>query len=350
MFQQQSLLVTGGTGSFGHNFIRLVLDEHDPARVVVYSRDEKKQHDMRLQFNDSRLQFVIGDVRDRYQVAAAMRGVDYVFHAAALKQVPSCEFFPMEAVRTNVLGTDNVLAAAEAENVKKVVVLSTDKAVHPVNAMGMTKALLEKVMVAKARTPLSQTTYCGVRYGNVMYSRGSVIPLFVKQIKAGQPITITDARMTRLLLPLSEAVRLVTFAMEHAEQGDIFVRKAPGATMVDLAQALMNLFDCQVLTEIIGIREGEKIHEVLVSPEDLAVAEEFDEYFRVPSLRTKDYDAYFSRGLQSRTFLTDGYTSANAERLSLRQVEQLLLQLPEVRAELDNWTAEHGTQFRRNAA
>ena len=340
MFENQTLLVTGGTGSFGHNFIQLALDEHNPARVVVYSRDEKKQHDMRLRFNDDRLQFVIGDVRDRYQIADAMRGVDYVFHAAALKQVPSCEFFPMEAVRTNVLGTDNVLAAAEAERVKKVVVLSTDKAVHPVNAMGMTKALLEKVMTAKARTTSTQTTYCGVRYGNVMYSRGSVIPLFVQQIKAGQPITITDTRMTRLLLPLSEAVRLVTFAMEHAGQGDIFVRKAPGATMVDLAAALMNLFDRQVETKIIGIREGEKIHEVLVSPEDLAVSEEYDEYFRIPSLRTKDYDAYFSRGVQSRLFLTDGYTSENAGRLSVKQVEQLLLQLPEVREELAQWTSQ----------
>jgi UDP-glucose 4-epimerase len=350
MFEQQTLLVTGGTGSFGHNFIKLALDEHNPARVVVYSRDEKKQHDMRLLFNDDRLQFVIGDVRDRYQVSNAMRGVDYVFHAAALKQVPSCEFFPMEAVRTNVLGTDNVLSAAESEGVKKVVVLSTDKAVYPVNAMGMTKALLEKVMTAKARATNARSTYCGVRYGNVMYSRGSVIPLFVQQIRAGQPITITDTRMTRLLLPLSEAVRLVTFAMEHAGQGDIFVRKAPAATMVDLAEALMNLFDRRVETKIIGIREGEKIHEVLVSPEDLAVSEEYDEHFRIPSLRTTDYDAYFSRGVQSRLFLTDGYTSENAERLSVKQVEQLLLQLPEVREELGNWNLEPSLALRKRVA
>ncbi len=350
MFEQQTLLVTGGTGSFGHHFIRLALDEHDPARIVVYSRDEKKQHDMRLQFNDDRLQFVIGDVRDRDQVASAMRGVNYVFHAAALKQVPSCEFFPIEAVRTNVLGTNNVLTIAEAEQVKKVVVLSTDKAVHPVNAMGMSKALMEKVMIATARTPETKTTYCGVRYGNVMYSRGSVIPLFIQQIKAGLPVTITDPRMTRLLLPLSEAVRLVTFAMEHAEQGDIFVRKAPTATMVDLAKALMNLFDRQVDTNIIGIRDGEKIHEVIVSPEDLAVAEEFDEYFRIPALRTKDYDAYFSRGVQSRTFLSDGYTSANAGMLSVKQVEQLLLQLPEIHEQLEGWNSGRTLSVHRKAA
>jgi UDP-glucose 4-epimerase len=305
---------------------------------------------MRLRFNDDRLQFVIGDVRDERQVNMAMRGIDYVFHAAALKQVPSCEFFPIEAARTNIFGTDNVLTAAENEKVKKVVVLSTDKAVHPVNAMGMSKALMEKVMTSKARAPGATTSYCGVRYGNVMYSRGSVIPLFVQQIKAGEPITITDPRMTRLLLPLEEAVKLVTFAMEHAGQGDIFVRKAPTATMVDLAQGLMNLFDRQVETNIIGIREGEKIHEVLVSPEDLAISEEYDEYFRIPSLRTADYDAYFSRGVQSRTFLNDGYTSANAEMLSVKQIEQLLLQLPEVRQELAGWDSGRGFGIKRKAA
>ena len=233
MFNQAVLMVTGGTGSFGHHFIRLVLRDYDPAEIVVFSRDEKKQHDMRQELNDPRVSFVIGDVRDRDQVMSAMRGVDFVFHAAALKQVPSCEFFPMEAVQTNVLGANNVLSAAEACGVRKLVVLSTDKAVYPINAMGMSKALMEKLVMARARTPRTTVLLCAVRYGNVMYSRGSVIPLFVQQAKQHQPLSITDPDMTRLLLPLSEAVKLVTFAMEHGQQGDLFVRKAPAATVAE---------------------------------------------------------------------------------------------------------------------
>jgi UDP-N-acetylglucosamine 4,6-dehydratase len=337
MLKNQTVLVTGGTGSFGHDFIRLVLDQHAPKEVVVLSRDEKKQHDMRLAYDDERLSFVVGDVRDPAQVKAAMRGVDYVFHAAALKQVPSCEFFPMEAVKTNVLGTNNVLDAAEEEGVQKLIVLSTDKAVHPVNAMGQSKALMEKLVMARAKAPKTNITLCAVRYGNVLYSRGSVIPLFIQQIKEGRPLTITNPKMTRLLLPLAEAVKLVTFAMEHGEQGDLFVRKAPTATIGDLGQALLNLFDGKEQMKMIGTREGEKLHEVLVSAEEIARAEEFDEYFRVPCHLNRDYREFYSKGNLRSVFLENGYTSANAQMLDVSEIEQLLLSLPEVRQQLDGW-------------
>jgi UDP-glucose 4-epimerase len=334
MFDHATLLVTGGTGSFGNDFIRLVLQEHQPAEVIVFSRDEKKQYDMRLALNDPRVSFVIGDVRDRDQVMTAMRGVDYVFHAAALKQVPSCEFFPMEAVQTNVLGTNNVLDAAEYHGVKKLVVLSTDKAVYPINAMGLTKALMEKLMLARAKTPRTSVVLCAVRYGNVMYSRGSVIPLFVHQIKTGQPLTITNPDMTRLLLPLAEAVRLVTFAMEHGQQGDLFVRKAPAATVADLCTAMLRLFDADNEVRIIGTREGEKLHEVLVTAEEISRAEEFDEYYRVPCDLQRDYVRFFSEGDSRQRFADEGYTSENAQRLTVRQVQQLLLTLPEIQQEI----------------
>ncbi len=311
--------------------------------MIVFSRDEKKQHDMRLAFNDDRLQFVIGDVREANSINSAMRGVNYVFHAAALKQVPSCEFFPMEAVRTNIQGTENVLEAAERHGVKKLVVLSTDKAVYPVNAMGLSKAMMEKLMIARSKTYRSETVYCGVRYGNVMYSRGSVIPLFVQQIKAGQPLTITEPAMTRLLLPLSEAVKLVTFAMEHGSQADMFVRKATAATVEDLGKAVCNLFDVPYAAKIIGVRDGEKTHEVLVSPAEFLRAEEFDEYYRLAFAGPLDYEAYFSQGHEN-VYATDGYTSENAQRLTVRQIEQLLLTLPEVQQELSTWT---GNRFLR---
>ena len=268
MFDEKTILVTGGTGSFGNNFVRLLLKEYDAREIVVYSRDEKKQYDMRNALNDSRVSFVIGDIRDREHIRSAMKAVNYVFHAAALKQVPSCEFFPMEAVLTNVVGTHNVISAAEECGVEKLIVLSTDKAVYPINAMGQTKALMEKLILARAKAPHVETTFCGVRYGNVMCSRGSVIPLFIKQIKAGEPLTITDPDMTRLLLPLSEAVRLVTFAMREGRQGDMFVRKAQTATIGDLAQALLNLFDADNETKVVGVRAGEKQHEVLVKRRD----------------------------------------------------------------------------------
>jgi UDP-N-acetylglucosamine 4,6-dehydratase/5-epimerase len=334
MFNGKTILVTGGTGSFGHDFIKLVLSNDDPARVIVYSRDEKKQHDMRLACDDPRLAFVIGDVRDRHQVAAAMRGVQYVFHAAALKQVPSCEFFPIEAVQTNVIGTHHVLEAAEQCGVEKLVVLSTDKAVYPINAMGQSKALMEKLMLARSQDPMSQVTYCGVRYGNVMYSRGSVIPLFVEQILSGRTLTITHSDMTRLLLPLAEAVELVTFAMQHGNQGDLFVRKAPAATVGDLAVALLNLFDGRNEIETVGIRAGEKMHEVLVTAEEFARAQEFGDYYRIGCHRGRNYDEFFSRGVQSSPFAKEGYTSENAQRLSVPEIETLLLRLPEIRAAL----------------
>lgn len=345
MFKGKSILVTGGTGSFGNDFVKLALAEHEPDRVVVFSRDEKKQHDMRLRFSDERLGFVIGDIRDAQSVASAMRGVDCVFHAAALKQVPSCEFFPIEAVRTNVLGTHNVLEAAEAAGVEKLVVLSTDKAVLPVNAMGQTKALMEKLAFARARSGLSTVTYCGVRYGNVMHSRGSVIPLFISQIKAGKPLTVTEPKMTRLLLPLAQAVRLVTFAMEHGRQGDLFVRKATASTVQELAEALLGLFEANNPIKVVGVRDGEKMHEVLVTAAEMARAEEFDDYYRVPCEGGRDYDRYFTKGDLAPRFASDGYTSENAYRLSIPEIQELLLQLPEVRAELEGWRSR-GSQLR----
>ena len=334
MFDDSTILVTGGTGSFGHDFTRLMLRDHNPREVIVFSRDEKKQHDMRLAFSDDRLSFVIGDIRDQDHIRSAMRGVNYVFHAAALKQVPSCEFFPMEAVRTNIIGTNNVLNAAEYNKVDKLVVLGTDKAVYPINAMGQTKALMEKLMLARAREPRTHVVFCGVRYGNVMYSRGSVIPLFVQQIKDGTALTITDPDMTRLLLPLSQAVELVTFAMQHGEPGDIFVRKAQAASVGDLAQATLNVFRANNRTKCVGIREGEKMHEVLVTAEEIARAEEFDEYYRVSTERKRDYDDFTTRGSEGLKFADEGYTSANARQLSVPEVEQLLLSLPEIQSEV----------------
>jgi UDP-glucose 4-epimerase len=334
MFQGKSIFVTGGTGSFGHDFIKLLLARHDPQRVIVYSRDEKKQHDMRLAYDDRRLVFVIGDIRDRHHVASAMRGVDFVFHAAALKQVPSCEFFPMEAVQTNVIGTHHVLEAAEHNGVKKLVVLSTDKAVQPINAMGQSKALMEKLMLARSQEPRTTVTFCGVRYGNVMYSRGSVIPLFVNQILSGRPLTITHPDMTRLLLPLPEAVELVMFAIEHGHQGDLFVRKAAAATVGDLAQAALNVFEARNSIEVVGIRAGEKMHEVLISAQEFARAEEFDDYYRIRSFRGRNYDEFFTRGLHTAALARDGYTSENAKRLTVSEIERLLLRLPEIHTAL----------------
>jgi UDP-glucose 4-epimerase len=334
MFTDKTIFVTGGTGSFGQDFIKLVLARHEPRRVVVYSRDEKKQHDMRLAYADPRLVFVIGDIRDRHHVASAMRGADFVFHAAALKQVPSCEFFPMEAVQTNIIGTHHVLEAAEQNGVQKLVVLSTDKAVQPINAMGQSKALMEKLMLARSQEPQATVTFCGVRYGNVMYSRGSVIPLFVDQITSGRPLTITHPDMTRLLLPLAEAVELVTFAIEHGNQGDLFVRKASAATVGDLAQATLNVFEAHNPIEVVGVRAGEKMHEVLVSAEEFARAEEFDDYYRIGCFRGRNYDEFFSRGILSEAFAREGYTSENARRLAVPEIEHLLLRLPEIQAAL----------------
>ncbi|MBU0686421.1 MAG: polysaccharide biosynthesis protein [Candidatus Margulisbacteria bacterium] len=333
MFDNKSIMVTGGTGSFGNAFFEAVFKKYKPKQVIIFSRDEKKQHDMRIKLNNPLLKFFVGDVRDRNVIFDAMRGVDYVFHAAALKQVPSCEFFPMEAVKTNILGANNVLDAAEHNGVKKVVVLSTDKAVYPINAMGMTKAIMEKLMIARSYDSQSKTVFCGVRYGNVMYSRGSVIPLFVSQIKENKPLTVTIAGMTRFLLPLSVAVDLVLFALERAENGDIFVRKAPAATMGDLARACINIFKAKNEIKEVGIREGEKMHETLVTQEELMVAEEFDKYYRIRSDRKIDYDEFFTKGHAAK-IPKEGYNSSNTQRLSIADTEKLLLSLPEIQSAL----------------
>ncbi|MCK4814659.1 polysaccharide biosynthesis protein [bacterium] len=328
MFNNKVILVTGGTGSFGKAFVACILAKYSPKRIIIFSRDEKKQHDMRIKFKNPLISYFIGDIRDKESILTAMKGADYVFHAAALKQVPSCEFFPMEAVKTNIIGTKNVLDAAEYCNVKKVVVLSTDKAVYPINAMGISKAMMEKLVKAKFAAA-AKTIFCGVRYGNVMYSRGSVIPLFVNQIKAGQPLTITVPSMTRFLLPLSVAVDLVLFALERGEPGNIFVRKAPACTIQDLAQACLNIFKANNKIEVVGIREGEKIYETLVTQEELMISEEFDNYYRVRNGQKIDYDKFFTEG-RSGDIPKEGYDSENTTRLNIPQIEKLLLSLPAI--------------------
>jgi UDP-glucose 4-epimerase len=334
MFNGKTIMVTGGTGSFGNTVIKQIINTSDFKEIIIFSRDEKKQYDMRIAFNNPKLKFVIGDVRDREKVFDAMTGVDLVFHAAALKHVPSCEFFPLEAVKTNVLGTSNVLDSADYHQIEKVVVLSTDKAVYPINSMGLSKAFLEKLMIAKSKTKKTRTVFCGVRYGNVMYSRGSVIPLFVSQIKSGKPLTITNSLMTRFLLPLPIAVELVLFALAHGNNGDIFIRKAPAATIGDLAEACLNIFDAKNEIVNIGVREGEKMHETLVTREELVKSEDFDDYFRIRCDKGMDYDEYFIKGRTDR-FPADGYTSANASRLSTPQIEELLFSLDEIQQELN---------------
>lgn len=333
-FDGATALITGGTGSFGNALLELLL-KSSIKQIRIFSRDELKQEHMRIRLNDPRLRFYIGDVRDRASLDKAMVGVDYVFHAAALKQVPSCEFFPMQAVQTNVLGSSNVIESALANRVRRLVCLSTDKAVYPVNAMGMTKALMEKTTIAAARAAGHEDTIiASVRYGNVMCSRGSVIPLFIEQIKAGKPLTLTVPEMTRFLLPLPHAIELVTFAFEHARQGDLFVKKAPACTVGDLAKALKNLFASDVPVRVIGMRHGEKIYETLATREELAKSEDMGDYYRVPmDDRDLNYGKYFTEG-DTREPAMDDYHSHNTERLNVEQVEVLLLSLPEVRAEL----------------
>jgi len=335
MFEGKTLLVTGGTGSFGNEVLRHFL--HKPLREIrVFSRDEKKQEDMRIAINDSKVKFYIGDVRQYDSVYEAMHGVDYVFHAAALKQVPSCEFYPMEAIRTNVLGAENVMNAAIARGVRRMVLLSTDKAVYPINAMGISKAMMEKVMIAKSRMRLEgETVLCATRYGNVMASRGSVIPLFISQIKAGKPITITDPSMTRFLMSLKDSVRLVLHAYEHAQQGDIFVQKAPAATLDVLARALIRIFGGKGDIRIIGTRHGEKLFESLVSREEMAKASEDDQYYRVPAdNRDLNYAKYFVEGETSVSTMED-YTSHNTRRLDEDQTVELLMNLDYVQEQLN---------------
>ncbi len=328
MFTDRTLLVTGGTGSFGNAVLRRFLDS-GLREIRVFSRDEKKQEDMRRRYRHPKLMFYVGDVRDVRSVAAAMRGVDYVFHAAALKQVPSCEFHPMEAVRTNVLGTENVLEAAIGAGVQRVVCLSTDKAVYPINAMGISKAMMEKVMVATSRNlDGTRTVICGTRYGNVMASRGSVIPLFVDQVLAGKPITITDPSMTRFMMTLDDAVELVLYAFRHGANGDIFVQKAPAATVQVLAQALRELMQRpQHELRVIGTRHGEKLYETLLSREELATAEDLGEYYRVPpDARDLNYDKFYDRG-EPRLSGSEDYNSHNTRRLDLDGMKALLLKL-----------------------
>jgi UDP-N-acetylglucosamine 4,6-dehydratase len=334
MLDNKTLLITGGTGSFGNTVLNRFLDT-GVRRIVIFSRDEKKQEDMRVALRNSKVSFHIGDVRDYTSVSQAMQGVDYVFHAAALKQVPSCEFFPMEAVRTNVIGTENVINAAIAHGVSRVVLLSTDKAVYPINAMGISKALAEKVLVAKARTqPAGGTVLCATRYGNVMASRGSVIPLFIEKIKAGLPLTVTDPKMTRFLMSLEDSVDLVLHAFANGQQGDLFVQKAPASTIEDLVVALSELFNGDGAMKIIGTRHGEKLYESLVSREEMAKAEDMGRYYRIPAdNRDLNYDKYILEGEVAANEVDD-YTSHNTERLSVAQIKELLLTLSYVRDEL----------------
>lgn len=336
MFKNKVLLITGGTGSFGHAVLQNFLNT-DIKEIRIFSRDEKKQDDMRLTFLNDKLKFYIGDVREYDSISQAMKGVDYIFHAAALKQVPSCEFYPLEAVRTNILGTENVLNAAIANKVSRVVVLSTDKAVYPINAMGISKAMAEKIVVAKSRQLDSEkeSVLCCTRYGNVMASRGSVIPLFVNQIKSGQPITITDPTMTRFLMSLNESVDLVIHAFTNASQGDIFVQKAPAATMHDLAVALKEIFNSSVPLRIIGTRHGEKLYESLISREEMAHAIDMGRYYRIPAdIRDLNYAKYFSEGEESISRAED-YTSHNTQRLNVGQIKDLLLGLDFIKEQLN---------------
>lgn len=337
LFKDKVLLITGGTGSFGNAVMKRFI-ETDVKEIRIFSRDEKKQDDMRRLYKIDKLKFYIGDVRDLASIKNAMHGVDYVFHAAALKQVPSCEFFPLEAVKTNVLGTDNVISAAIEMGVKKVICLSTDKAAYPINAMGISKAMMEKVFVAKAKTVNPEKTLiCGTRYGNVMASRGSVIPLFIEQIKSGQPLTVTDPNMTRFLMSLEEAVELVVFAFQNAEAGDIMVQKSPASTVSDLAQALKELFNVDNQIKIIGTRHGEKLYETLLTKEEHVVAKDMGGFYRIPAdTRDLNYDKYFVEGDQKLSS-EDEYNSHNTERLSIEQIKQKLLQLEYVREELESW-------------
>ena len=324
MFKNKILLITGGTGSFGNAVLDRFLDS-DIKEIRIFSRDEKKQHDMRVAYNNPKIKFYIGDVRNENSLRDAMIGVDYVFHAAALKQVPSCEFYPMEAVRTNVLGTENVLNAAISNDVKKVVCLSTDKAVYPVNAMGVSKAMMEKVFVAKSRNS-KNTIITGTRYGNVMASRGSVIPHFIEQINTGKPITVTDPDMTRFMMTLDHAVELVLYAFNNGKSGNIFVQKSPASTIGDLANTLKEIYNSHVEIKNIGIRHAEKMHETLLSKEEFMLAEDLGEYYRVPAdNRDLNYDNYFSKG--SDKIELKEYNSYNTHRLSETELKELLAQI-----------------------
>lgn len=337
MVENRTLLITGGTGSFGNAVLERFLNT-GIKEIRIFSRDEKKQDDMRHKYNNDKIKYYIGDVRDLQSIKHAMYGVDYIFNAAALKQVPSCEFFPMEAVKTNVVGTDNVLTAAISYGVKKVICLSTDKAAYPVNAMGTSKAMMEKVAVAKSRTvdPEHTSIYC-TRYGNVLCSRGSVVPLFIEQIKSGQPITVTDPTMTRFIMTLDEAVDLVLYAFENAQSGDIMVQKAPATTIGVLARAVQELFHDENEMKIIGVRHGEKIYETLLTNEECAHAIDMGGFYRVPAdNRDLNYDQYFKDGIQKKAQLTE-FNSNNTKLLTVEQTKDKLLTLPYIQHELEKW-------------
>ncbi|SCP96263.1 polysaccharide biosynthesis protein [Anaerobium acetethylicum] len=337
MFKDKTILITGGTGSFGNAMMDRLL-ETDVREIRIFSRDEKKQDDMRHKYQNDKIKYYIGDIRDMGSIKNAIHDVNYVFQAAALKQVPSCEFFPIEAVKTNILGTDNVLTACIEAGVRKVICLSTDKAAYPVNAMGTSKAMMEKVFVAKSRTvDPDRTTICGTRYGNVMCSRGSVIPLFIEQIKAGKPLTVTDPAMTRFIMSLEEAVELVVFAFENAKSGDIMVQKAPATTIGALAQAVKELFDADNEVRVIGIRHGEKMYETLLTNEECAHAIDMGDFFRVPAdERDLNYDKYFKIGNQERSTITE-FNSSNTVLLNVEEIKEKLLSLQYIRDELEAW-------------
>ncbi len=337
IFSGKTLLITGGTGSFGNAVMKRFLST-SIKEIRIFSRDEKKQEDMRRYYKNPKIKFYIGDVRQEGSLADAMVGVDYVFHAAALKQVPSCEFFPIEAVKTNVLGTENVLNAAIHAGVKKVICLSTDKAVYPINAMGISKAMMEKVFIAKARTiDPAKTLICGTRYGNVMASRGSVIPLFIDQIKSGLPLSVTDPNMTRFLMSLEEAVELVLHSFTHGKQGDIMVQKSPASTVEDLAKALIELFGAKNRIQVIGTRHGEKLYETLLTKEEFAVSEDMGNYYRIPAdNRDLNYDVYVTAGSPKLSSMNE-YNSHNTKRLNVQEIKQKLLQLEEVKEALSGW-------------
>jgi UDP-glucose 4-epimerase len=335
MFKSQILLITGGTGSFGNAVLNRFIDS-DINEIRIFSRDEKKQDDMRHRLNNPKVKFYLGNVRDKRSVDYVMRGVDYVFHAAALKQVPSCEFFPIEAVNTNILGAQNVLDSALQFGVKRVVVLSTDKAVYPINAMGISKAMMEKVMIAKARAQGedNKTVFCGTRYGNVMASRGSVIPLFIEQLKAGKDLTVTDPNMTRFMMTLDDAVDLVIYAFQHGKNGDMFIQKSPASTIEDLAKALIELYKSESKIRVIGTRHGEKLYETLVNREEMAKAIDMGDYFRVPAdNRDLNYDSYFSEGEENISIIED-YHSHNTHRLDISGTKKLLLKLEMIKQDL----------------
>ena len=335
--ENKTILVTGGTGSFGNATVRRLLD-FNPKKIIIFSRDEKKQFDMGNKYNDDRLRFIIGDVRDKDSVFHAMYGVDYVFHAAALKQVPNCEFFPWEAIKTNSLGAHNVIDAAILQGVERVVVLSTDKAVYPINVMGMTKAMMERIMIAISREKRGKTVLCGTRYGNVMYTRGSVIPYFIDLMKAGKPLTVTDKNMTRFMMPLTHSVDLVLYALTNGSDGEIYVKKSPASTIGDVAQAMVEIFNYNKGIEEIGIRPGEKMHESLISSEETLRTEDSGDYYKIkPEVPRMDYRQYYFKGQKNNNLPHDGYTSVNTKRLSKDETKELILSLDGIKEELNNF-------------